>query len=414
MTTPASAGKPNPPRPARSLAALYQDVNRDIRYSLRSLARNRGFTMVALLTLALGIGASTAIFTVLDGVLLKPLPYPDPDRLVVLYETSKQDPEISISYPTYQDWLAQQNAFDAMAAYMPAGGVLTGGEPERVIGRWVTASFFQTLGVEPQIGRVFTDAEDQPGAPRLMVLGYNLWRRRFSGDRRIIGTAIQYNAETWTVIGVMPARFDFYGRNNIENDFFIPLGLQADQEWMHDRASHSLRVIARMKPALNLDQARTEMAAIGERLALQYPEPEAGNTLELHSFTDDYVGDRRPGLLVIWAGVMTLLLIACANVAGLQLARATSRQKEIAVRIAIGAGRWRLIRQLLTESALLSTGAASLGLVIALWSVDLLAKVNPDSLPRLEDITIDSRSLGYAVLAAVLSTIVTGLVPAFQ
>jgi putative ABC transport system permease protein len=247
-----------------------------------------------------------------------------------------------------------------------------------------------------------------------MVLGYNLWRRRFSGDPAVIGKAIQYNAESWTVVGVMPARFDFYGRNNIENDFFIPLGVQAEQEWMHSRGSHSLSVIARMKREVPLGQARTRMTAIAERLALQYPESEAGNSLEVHSFTDDYLGDSRPALLLIWAAVMTLLLIAGANVAGLQLARATGRQKEIAVRIALGSGRWRLIRQLLTESALLSSGGAMLGIVIALWSVDLLANINPGSLPRLEDISIGLRSIGYAVLAAVLSTIVSGLVPAIQ
>jgi putative ABC transport system permease protein len=401
-------------RTAPSLVVLIQEISRDIRYSFRSLARKRGFTVVALLTLTLGIGASTAIFTILDGVLLKPLPYPHPDRLVVLYESSKQDPEISVSYPAYVDWLADQNVFDAMAAYMPAGGVLTGGEPERVIGRWVTASFFQALGVQPELGRAFTDSEDRPGAGRVMVLGYNLWRRRFGSDPNIIGRVIQYNAESWTVVGVMPARFDFYGRNNIENDFFIPLGLQAEQEWMHHRQSHSLMVIARMKPAVMLGQARTQMSAIAGRLALQYPESEAANELELRSLTDDYVGDSRPALLVIWAAVMLVLLIACANVAGLQLARSTGRQKEIAVRIAIGAGRWRLMRQLLTESALLSMGGAILGLVIALWSTDLLARLNPGSLPRLEDITVDLRSLGYAVLAALLSTVISGLVPAIQ
>jgi putative ABC transport system permease protein len=401
-------------RPVSSPVVLLQEISRDIRYGLRSLARNRGFTVVALLTLALGIGASTAIFTVLDGVLLKPLPYPDPDRLVVLYESSKEDPEISVSYPAYLDWLADQNVFDAMAAYMPAGGVLTGGEPERVIGRWVTASFFQTLGVQPEVGRAFTDSEDRAGAARVMVLGYNLWRRRFSGDPNVIGRVIQYNAESWTVVGVMPGRFDFYGRNNIENDFFIPLGLQAEQEWMHHRQSHSLAVIARMKPAVMPGRARIEMSVIAQRLALQYPESEAGNQLELHSLTEDYVGDSRPALLVIWAAVMIVLLIACANVAGLQLARANGRQREIAVRIAIGAGRWRLIRQLLTESALLSMGGAIVGLIIALWSIDFLARLNPDSLPRLEDVTVDLRSLAYAVLAALLSTIVSGLVPAIQ
>src|SRR5262245_43783689 len=197
------------------LARLIEETGRDIRYSLRSLVKNPGFATVALLTLGLGIGASTAIFSILYGVLLRPLPYPDPDRIVVLYESSKDDPEIWVSYPAYLDWQAQQDVFDSLTAYMPAGGVLTGGEPERASGRCVIASFFQSLGVQPQLGRAYSDSDDRGGRERVMVLGYNLWRRRYGGDPNIIGAAIQYNAESWTVVGVMPAHFDFYGRNNV-------------------------------------------------------------------------------------------------------------------------------------------------------------------------------------------------------
>jgi putative ABC transport system permease protein len=402
------------PRRGAFASRLIEETSRDIRYGLRSLRRNPGFTAVALLTLALGIGANAAIFSVLYGVLLKPLPYPDPDRLVVMYESSKEDPVMATAYPDYLDWRAQQTVFDSIAARMPAGGVLTGGEPERVIGWWAAASFFQTLGVQPEIGRAFTEAEDTPGAERFMVLGYNLWRRHYGGDPNLIGNAIQYNAQSWTVIGVMPASFDFYGRANIANDFFIPLGQLSSQEYMHDRQSHTVMVVGRLKPKLTLAQASARMKSIAERLDGQYPESNAGNSVALVSFLDDYVADARPALLVIWAAVLLVLLIACANVASLSLARATGRRREIAVRIAIGAGRRRIIRYLLTESLLVSTGGGAAGLLLAAWGLEILRKLNPDSLPRLEEVAIDLHAMGYAAAITLIRSIIFGLAPALQ
>jgi putative ABC transport system permease protein len=396
------------------LLRLIEETGQDIRYGLRSLANNRGFTLVALLTLALGIGANAAIFSVLYGVLLKPLPYPDPDRLVVMYESSKEDPMMATAYPDYLDWNAQQNVFDSIAARMPAGGVLTGGEPERVIGRWVTASFFQTLGVQPGLGRTFTESEDSPGADRVIVLSYNLWRRHFGGDPNLIGKAIQYNAESWTVVGVMPASFDFYGQANIGNDFFIPLGQLGSQEYMHDRQSHTVMVVGRLKPKVTLEQASARMKSIAARLEGQYPESNAGNTVAMGSFLDDYVGEARRALFVIWVAVLLVLLIACTNVASLSLARATGQRKEIAIRIAIGAGRGRIIRYLLTESLLVSAGGGAAGLLVAAWGLDLLRKLNPDGLPRLEEVTLDLHALGYVVTITLVSVVIFGLAPAVQ
>ncbi|MCA1624985.1 MAG: ABC transporter permease [Acidobacteria bacterium] len=222
---------------------LIEDLWKDLRYGARMLLKQPGFTLVAVVTLALGIGVNTAIFSVVNGVLLKSLPFPEPERLVVLSETSKDVPDMSVAFPNYLDWRAQQTVFENMAARMPAGGVLTGdGEAERITGRWVTASFFPTLGVRPQVGRFFSDEEDRPGAERVIVLNNGLWQRRFGGDPQVVGRVLQYNSERWTIIGVMPAAFDFYGQYNLNNDFFIPLGRLADQEFMRDRSSHPVEV----------------------------------------------------------------------------------------------------------------------------------------------------------------------------
>jgi putative ABC transport system permease protein len=386
---------------------------RDIQYSIRALAKNPGFAVTAVLTLALGIGANTAVFSVVNAVLLRSLPYPHSERLVALSETSREAPDIAISYPDYLDWRAQQTAFEEMAARMPAGGIITGNDPERVIGRLVTASFFSTLGVQPFLGRGFNEAEDRPSGPHVMVLSYELWQRRF-GSADPIGKSISYNGEPWTVVGVMPAGFDFYGRTNLNNDFLIPLGSLADQDFMRDRNSHLVRVIARLKPQASITQAQSQLNAIAGRLAIDYPASNAGVGAMTRSFLDDYVGDARRLLWVIFAAVGFLLLIACANVANLMLARATTRRREMALRFALGASRGRVVRQLLTESLILALTGGACGVFLATWGVKLLSRLNSIQLSRMDEVAIDARVLFFTFLITVTVGVLFGLVPALH
>jgi putative ABC transport system permease protein len=394
---------------------LEDEMFRDLRYGVRMLLKQPGFTLIAVFTVAVGIGANTAIFSVVNGVLLKPLPFPDSERLVTVSETSKEVPVMSVAFPNYLDWRAQQTVFEDLAARMPAGGVLTGGsEPRRVIGRLVTASFFPTLGVQPHIGRFFVEEEDKPGAERLMVLSYGLWQRHFGGDPNVIGTNITYNSESWMVVGVTPANFDFYGQVNLNNDFFIPLGSIADRQYMQDRHSHHVRVIARMKPGVSVERAHQEMKSIAAQLENQYPASNTGNSVEVILFLEDYVGDMREALLVISGAVALVLLIACANVANLLLARAGLRRKEMAIRLAMGAGRFTIVRQLLVESLLLALAGGTIGLLLAVWGVQLLIRLTPDTLPRTESIMIDPIVLGFTVFVTLLTGLIFGLAPALQ
>ncbi|MBV8859443.1 MAG: ABC transporter permease [Acidobacteria bacterium] len=394
---------------------LFEDLWQDVRYGLRTFRKKPGFTLVAVLTLALGIGANAAIFSVVNGVLLKSLPFPDPERLVALNETTESGRATAVAFPDYLDWRAGQSVFEELAARMPAGGVLTGdGEPERVTGRLVTASFFKTLGVTPAAGRFFTEGEDRPGGGRVMVLGHGLWQRRYGGDPEVVGRTVLYNGESWTVAGVMPPQFDFYGENNLNNEFFIPLGHLYDQQWMNDRDSHVVMVTARLKPGVSLEQARAQLGALAARLAEQFPASNRGEGARLSSFLDDYVGAARPALLMLMAAVGAVLLIACANVANLLLVRAAGRRKEIALRVALGAGRGRVVRQLLTESLLLALAGGATGLLFAWWGVGALLRLAPDVLPRAESISLDGRALGFTFALTLLTGVAFGVVPALQ
>src|SRR5499433_630358 len=245
---------------------------RDFRYSLRALQKNPVFSSLAILTIALGVGANTSIFTAVEGVLLKSFSFPEAERLVVVSGVSKSLPDMEVSYPDYLDWRAEQRVFVDLAARTSAGGVISGiGEPERVFGRYVTASFFSTLRVQAQIGRFFGEDEDKAGAARVMVIGDGLWRRRFNADPALIGRAINYNGASWTVIGVLPANFDFYGRNNLSNEIYLPIGQLPNQSELRDRGSHGFRVIARLRPRVSEREAATAMNTIATRLAAQYP-----------------------------------------------------------------------------------------------------------------------------------------------
>ena len=258
---------------------------RDLGYAARSLVKNKSFALTALFTIALGIGANTAIFTLVNGIFLQALPYPEAERLVAVGETAPSGSLTAVPYLNYLDWRSEQRVFDEMAARMPAGGILTGtGEPERVFGRYVSASFFSTLRASAQIGRFFTEAEDQAGAEKVIVISDALWRRRFGGSSAVVGQPIQYNGGSWTLIGVLPHDFDFYGRANENNEIFLPLGQLQQND---TRRGYPVRITARLKQGVSERQARTEVQALARRSALQYPEADSGNPVDLRSFLSD-------------------------------------------------------------------------------------------------------------------------------
>ena len=266
----------------------------DIRYSARALIKNPAFSLLAITTIALGVGANTSIFTAVNGVLLKSFSFPEAERLVVVTGVSKSLSDVGISYPDYLDWRAAQNVFVDLAARFPAGGVIIGrGEPERVFGRYVTASFFSTLRIQPQIGRFFTEEEDKPGAAHVLVISDALWRRVFNADPAVIGRAINFNGASWTVLGVLPANYDFYGRTNGNNDLFLPMiGTYRGDRFVHDRSTHPCAVIARLRPGVSEHEAEVAMNTIAARLAAQYPATNTGMTVEVHSLLRDFVGEQ--------------------------------------------------------------------------------------------------------------------------
>jgi putative ABC transport system permease protein len=386
----------------------------DIRYGFRMLWKSPGFTLVTVLALALGIGANTAIFSVVNTVLLRPLPYPNGERIVFIGEWSQQVPEMSVSYPNYQDWHAQQQTMEQLAAYRSANYVLTGvGEPERLDGRQVSARFFNVLGVTPTLGRNFSPDEDKPGANPVALISYGFWQRRLGGDPSIINKPLQLNNESFTVIGVLPQAFEWQS----PVDVFVPVGLRSDQPNMTERGNHpGMYVLGLLKPNVTVEQARAEIKAIAERLAQQYPDTNGGQSAVLDSLQARAVEDIRPALLILLAAVGFVLLIACANVANLLLARAASRSKEIAIRTALGAGRGRIIRQLLTESLLLSVMGGALGLLFAMWGIDALLAALPEDLPRLlvVGIGLDMPVLLFTLAVSIVTGLLFGLAPALQ
>ncbi len=387
----------------------------DLHYAVRTLLKKPGFSLIAVITLALGIGSSTAIFTVVDAALLRGLPYKSPEQLYHLWERRPQQEfsQREFSYPDYQDY-QQNQVFEGIAAYTGGGGILSGrGEPERVLSPSATANFFSVLGVEPLLGRTFQPGEDKPGAPRVTVLTYGMWQRRFGGDTGIVGQPLTINGESYTVIGVLPASFQFALRSA---DLWRPY--QPTEAQLTRRFMHGTNVIGRLKPGVNVEQAQTELSVIAKRIEQEHNQSHAGTGIRLVPLQEQFVGNVRPILLVLLAAVGFVLLIACANVDSLLLTRSLSRQKEVAIRSALGANRWRVIRQMLTESVLLSLAGGVAGLLMANWGVDALVAALPESqlnsLPFLKSLHIDARILGFSFGLSLLTGIVFGLAPALQ
>jgi putative ABC transport system permease protein len=379
----------------------------DLRFALRMLLKNWSVSAIIVVVLALGIGANTAIFSVVNAALLRPLPYAEPDKLVRLSEDSPQVPQMSISYPNFLDWREQNKVFSGIAAMQFRSLNLTGrDEPERLPARAVSAELFDVLGVKPALGRSFVADEDRPGANPVCIISNGLWQRRFGSDPALVGKQITMSGTSYTVIGVLPASYAY----GTPTDVFVPIGLSADE--MKERGSHpGIYAVARLKPGVTVETARAELIAMAQRIGEQYGMK--GNSATLVPLTEAFVGDIRITLLILLGAVGFVLAIACANVANLLLARAATRQKEMAIRTALGAGRMRIIRQLLTESLLLSILGGIIGVVMALWGIDLLRSASADSLPSTAVIKMDGSVLLFTLLVSLLTGIIFGLAPAF-
>jgi putative ABC transport system permease protein len=392
-----------------------EDWWRDIRFGARTLLKSPGFMAVAVATLALGIGANTALFSVINAVLLRPLPYPQADRLVLLTEWSEQVPEMSFSVANFKDVRDQNTVFESLVGANGANFILTGagGEPERLNGRQVTSELFATLGKQPLLGRGFGPEDEKPGAEGVAVLGEGFWERRFGRDPGILGRPLSLSGETFTVIGVIPGTLHGSWKSY---DIFTPLLRLEDKiGGEKNRGNHpGIYVVARMKPGITVERARTEVKAIAQRLAEQYPESNARQSMTVEALHEAVTGELRPALMLLLGAVAFVLLIACANVANLLLSRAADRQKEIALRVALGARRRRIFRQLLTESVLLSVVGGAFGILLAFVGLKGLVASLPTNVPRADEIGIDANVLAFTAAIALVTGLAFGLVPAWK
>jgi putative ABC transport system permease protein len=383
---------------------------KDLQYGLRMLARSPGSTAAAMIALALGIGANSAIFSVVNAVLLRPLPYKDASRLIVIWETklSKGILQEKVSPPDYRDWVEQQRVFEKIAALREQPAVLTGGQlPERVETALISPSAFELLGVKAGLGRTFLSEEAEPGRNRVALLSYGFWQRRFGGDSGVLGKKAIVDGNSLTIVGVMPRDFRLL---DTPSELWTPYTLDAKE--LSQRGFRTLRVIGRLKPGVSLEQASAEMRSIAGRIERQYADTNTGYSTKIVALRDQLVGDIGPTLWTLLGAVVFVLLIACANVASLLLARASSRDKEIVLRMALGANPARVLRQLLTESVLLAVAGGLLGLALAAWGIAMLAQFGPANLPRLAEINIDWRVMAFTLTASLATGIIFGLAPA--
>jgi predicted permease len=393
---------------------FFADLWQDLRYALRTLVKNPAFTSIAIVAIALGIGANSAIFSVVNSVLLRPLPFKNPEQLVMVWENAAHlgFPKNTPSPPNFIDWQRQNTVFSGMAAMVERSFNLTGvGEPERLDGRRVSPNLFDVLGVPALLGRTFVPADDRAGT-HVVLLSYSLWQRRFGSEPSIIGRTVTLNGESYTVIGVMPRSVHLPGYGNWQDKLWVPIAFTNEEAT--ERGNHFLEVIGRIKPGIALKRAQAEMETIAARLAKRYPETNTRIGAIVTPLHEEIVGDIKPALLILLGSVGFVLLIACANVANLLLARAAVREKEIALRLAMGASRSRLTRQFLTESVLLAFLGASLGLVLALAGVRVLKSFVPSMILQIQAINIDGKVLVFTASIALLTGIVFGLAPAMH
>ncbi|MBO0861945.1 MAG: ABC transporter permease [Chloracidobacterium sp.] len=395
-------------RGGRWLETVWQDL----RYGARSLVKNPLFTLIAVLTLALGIGANTAIFSIVNAVLLRPLPYREPEKLLTIWTARPQQGQVQFrtSLPNFKDWREQSRVFEGMAAYGFNRYNLTGGgEPEQIRGAQVSDDFFKVMGVQAALGRTFTPKEN---SGPFVVLSDAFWRHRFSSDPGVIGKTLTLNGTNFTIVGVMPEHFDFPGQEIVMWVTFS--AMSGAPNYAFSRTNHSFCVVGRLKDGVTPKQAQTEMDVIASRLRQQYPETNANLGVSVIPLYEQVVGNVRLAMLVLLGAVAIVLLISCANVANLLLARAVAREREFAVRAALGAGRWRLIRQLLTESLLLALLGGSLGVLLAVWGISSLNRLDPGDVPRLDQVSVDGVVLGFTLVVTVLSGIIFGIAPALS